>query len=141
MNPAYRTARFHCVIRESAIPATGFAIVTACNPGDRVRSDDANRRADDGLAADVDRSGWRRFRVIGASPHLRHQEPGWGVVSGSLAEAVDLGRRWEQMAIFWVEGDTLRLVDCTDAATEDLGSWSARSRFDVEPVPWTLPVG
>ncbi len=141
MNPAYRTARFHCAILESEIPAAGFAIVTACNPGDRLQPEGANRQADDGLAAELDRRGWQRFRVIGASPDLRHQEPGWGAVTRSMAEAVALGRRWGQRAVFWVEGDALWLVDCLDGTSEDLGSWSSRTRFGRVMGSWTLPLG
>lgn len=141
MNPAYRTARFHCAILESEIPAAAFAIVTACNPGDHLETDGTNRRADDGLVAELDRRGWRRFRVIGASADLRHQEPGWGALIGSLPEAVALGRRWGQRAIFWVEGDALRLVDCLDGTTEDLGRWSSRTCFGLAMGSWTLPSG
>jgi hypothetical protein len=139
MNPAHRTARFHCAIPESEIPTSAFAIVTACDPGDRPQPEGLNRRADDGLAAEIDRTGWRRFRVIGASPDLRHQEPGWGVVAGSLPDAVALGRRWGQRAIFWVEDDGLHLVDCIDGTSEDLGLWSSRTRFGLAMGPWTLP--
>jgi len=138
MNPAHRTARFWCTIPAGEVPDRGFAIVTACNPADRPTDDEANRRADAALAVELDRLGWRRFRVIGGSPDGAHQEPGWGVDCGSLADALGLGRRWDQVAIFWVEHDELLLAGCHDGSVEALGPWSLRTRFDQPLGPWRL---
>lgn len=138
MNPAYRTARFQCALGPGDIRHPRFAIVTACDPGDRVRSDEANRQADAGLLEDLDRHGWWRFRVIGGSPDFRHQEPGWGVATASLEQAIALGRRWGQAAVFWVEHDALSLVDCANGDAEALGSWSARTRFHQALGPWRV---
>jgi len=138
MNPAYRTARFRCAIGPDEIPATAFAIITACDPLDQVRSDEANRRADAGLRADLELRGWWHFRVIGGSPDFQHQEPGWGAVTGSLDQAIALGRRWAQAAVFWVENDVLNLVDCASGSVEPLGSWSARTRFRQDIGPWRV---
>jgi len=87
MNPAYRTAVFQCAIGIQDIQHPCFAIVTACNPNDRVCSDAENRLADDAMVEELDRMGWWRFRVIGGSPDFCHQEPGWGVATGSMTEA------------------------------------------------------
>lgn len=139
MNPAYRTARFCCAIAPRDLHRfPRFAIVTACNPGDRLCSEAENQEADQGLVADLDRLGWPRFRLIGGSPDFRHQEPGWGVATGSMAEAVALGRRWGQAAVFWVEGDALSLVDCRDGSAEPLGSWCARTGFGKTLGPWRV---
>jgi hypothetical protein len=138
MNPAHRTARFWCAIPAVEVPDRGLAIVTACNPHDRPTDDETNRRADAALAAELDRLGWRRFRVIGGSPDGAHQEPGWGVDCGSMAAAIDLGRRWGQVAVFWVEQEALHLVDCHDGSVEALGSWSGRTRFDLPPGSWRI---
>lgn len=138
MNPAHRSSRFWCALRAEDLPVPSFAIVTACNPGDRLQSDSMNRQADGALAAECDQRGWARFRVVGASADLRHQEPGWGVSCGSLDQAVALGRRWGQVAIFWIENDALLLVDCEDHQSETLGSWSARTRFGQSLGPWRL---
>jgi hypothetical protein len=138
MNPAYRTARFWCAIGPGEVPAPCFGIVTACDPADRPLGDDANRDADAGLAHEVDRLGWRRFRVVGASPDLVHQEPGWGVVPGSLAVLLDLGFRWGQAAVFWVDRDELFLADCREGTIERLGCWSERTRFGQALGPWRV---
>ena len=133
MNAAYRTAVFQCAIGIQDIQHPCFAIVTACNPNDRVCSDAENRLADDAMVEELDRMGWWRFRVIGGSPDFCHQEPGWGVATGSIAEAITLGRRWGQAAVFWVEDDSLNLVDCRDGCREALGCWTQRTRF-LQPI-------
>ena len=133
MNPAYREAVFRCGVGICDIHPHRFAIVTACNPNDCVCPEAENRRADEELARELDRMRVWHFRVIGGAPDFRHQEPGWGVAMGSMNEAVDLGRRWGQAAVFWVEDDVLHLVDCSDGGHEDLGSWSRRTRF-FQPV-------
>ena len=138
MNPAYRTVRFQCALGPEDIPAKAFGIVTACDPRDEVRSDEVNQQADAGLLADLDRRGWWRFRVIGGSPDFHHQEPGWGVATGSLLEAIALGRRWGQAAVFWVEDDALNLVDCTIGSIEALGRWSSRTRFHQPLGAWRV---
>lgn len=138
MNPAYQTARFQCSIGPEEIRCPCFAIVTACNPGDRGCSETVNQLADTGLIADLDHHGWWRFRVVGGSPDFQHQEPGWAVATGSVAEAIALGRRWGQAAVFWVDHDALCLVDCHDGKTEALGSWMARTRFNQPLGPWRV---
>ena len=133
MNPAYRTAVFRCAIGINDIRHPRFAIVTACNPRDRVCSDAENRLADEAMLKELDAKGCWRFRVIGGSPDFQHQEPGWGVATDSMNEAAALGRRWEQAAVFWVDHDALHLVDCSDGGYETLGSWSQRTRF-LQPI-------
>ncbi len=138
MNPLYRTAHFQCAIGPEEIRHDCFAIVTACDPGDRGCSETTNQQADRGLVADLDRHGWCRFRVVGGSPDFQHQEPGWAVATGSVAEALALGRRWGQAAVFWVDHDALSLVDCNDGKAEALGSWMARTRFNQPLGPWRV---
>lgn len=141
MNPAHRSARFLCAVGAEEIPVRRFAIVTACNPGDRSLPDSNNQAADEALTGELDRLGCFRFRVVGASPDLAHQEPGWGVAMDSSEAAVTLGRRWGQMAIYWVDHDALSLVACEDGRSEDLGRWSARTLFRQAMGPWHVDSG
>lgn len=138
MNPAYRNVRFQCAIRLEEIIHPCFTIVTACNPGDQVCSETVNQQADKGLVADLNYHGWWRFRVVGGSPDFQHQEPGWAVATGSATEAIALGRRWGQVAFFWVDLDSLSLVSCRDGDAEALGSWRARTRFHQPLGPWRV---
>ena len=138
MNSAFRTARFQCSIRPEEIIHPCIAIVTACNPGDQVCSETVNQQADRRLVADLDYHGWWRFRVVGGSPDFQHQEPGWAVATDSVVEAIALGRRWGQVAFFWVDQDSLSLVSCHDGNAEALGSWRARTRFDQPLGPWCV---
>jgi hypothetical protein len=50
-----------------------------------------------------------------------------------MTEAIALGRRWGQAAVFWVEDDCLNLVDCRDGCGEALGCWTQRTRF-LQPI-------
>lgn len=141
MNPAHRSALFWCAVAAERIPVRRFAIVTACNPGDRRLPDSTNQAADEALARELDGLGRLRFRVVGASPDLAHQEPGWGVAMDSPEAAVTLGRRWGQMAVFWVDDDALSLVSCEDGRSEVLGRWSARTVFQQTLGPWRVDGG
>ncbi len=96
---------------DADIPPDGFprrwAIVTAHARTGTVRPFLEDACADTALAAEIDRLGLRRWRVTGRSDSGDHAEPGWGV-DCDAARARDLGRQFDQAAIFWVvDGDLL----------------------------------
>ena len=64
------------------------------------------------------------FPVTGGSADFVHAEPGFGIALNTRAEAVALGRRWRQEAVFWVEDGEVELVPCGDGKTSVVGAWS-----------------
>jgi hypothetical protein len=97
-----------------------FAIITAHDPEGRAASLADNAAADARLEADLRAAGFRLHRLTGGSADGVHLEPGWGVPIG-LPVAVEFGRRYRQVAIFYVRAGALSLVDCEDGSSEDLG--------------------
>jgi hypothetical protein len=60
----------------------------------------------------------------------RDREPGWAIEMGFEA-ACDLGRRFQQDAIFWVSGNRVRVAKCaSDLQSAAGGPFS--DRFEIE---------
>ena len=111
------------VFRYARLPAdwpTDFAIITAYDPEGRAASPADNAVADARLEADLRAAGFCPHRITGGSADGVHLEPGWGVPIG-LPMAVEFGRRYRQVAIFYVRAGALSLVDCENRSSEDLG--------------------
>jgi hypothetical protein len=111
------------VFRGEPLPTdwpTDFAIITANDPEGRAASPVDNAVADARLEAELRDAGFRLHRITGGSADGVHLEPGWGVPIG-LPRAVECGRRYRQLAVFYVRAGALTLVDCEDGSSEDLG--------------------
>jgi hypothetical protein len=66
------------------------------------------------------------FRATGGSGDMKHSEPGYGCVV-DLETATVLGTTWQQDAVFWIVGDDLNLVSCSEAdSMVELGSFRER---------------
>ncbi|MFM7242379.1 MAG: DUF3293 domain-containing protein [Opitutia bacterium] len=123
MDPALRQLYRQAVFRGEPFPAdwpTDFAIITAYDPEGRVVAPTDNLAADARLRAELGAGGHRTHRVTGGSADGRHQEPGWAAPIG-LPGAVELGKRYRQLAVFYVRAGELSLIDCADGSSEDLG--------------------
>ena len=123
MDPQQRDLFKQAVFRGEPLPAdwpADFAVVTAYDPegGSALPAD--NVAADAMLKAELQTAGFRLHRIVGGSADGIHLEPGWGVPIG-LPGAVEFGRRYRQVAIFYVRAGALTLVDCEDGSSEDLG--------------------
>ena len=124
LNPLYATTVFQGVSPEDAWPAA-FAIITACDPDGKKTDFAVNQSADLQLAADLRLIGCRHWRVTGGSPDFAHAEPGYAAEM-PLTEALHLGRKYRQEAIFWIERDELSIVGCGSELKQEVGSWSER---------------
>jgi len=122
--PEYFSTVFLLDGQPPALPDS-FAIITAWNPMDRATSDAANHKEDEALRTILADLQTPHFRAAGCSPDLSHREPGWAVAIDKPA-AIELGKRFQQRAIWWIEGDNLLLIPCDGATAEDLGSFAAR---------------
>jgi hypothetical protein len=123
MDPQQRDLFKQAVFRGAPLPAdwpADFAIITAYDPDGRSAPPEVNRAADESLEAELRAAGHRLHRITGGSADGVHLEPGWGVPIG-LPGAVEYGRRYRQLAVFYIQGGGLKLVDCADGSVEDLG--------------------
>jgi hypothetical protein len=84
-----------------------------------------NELADHALRRELEELGLALFRATGCSPDLSHREPGWAVVI-SKVEAIALGRRHRQLAVWRIKDDALILIDCATAKEERIARFSER---------------
>ena len=123
MTPEQRAQFKQAVFRCAPLPAdwpADFAIITAYDPDGLPTTSELNLAADESLEAELRAAGHRLHRITGGSADGVHLEPGWGVPIG-LPGAVEYGRRYRQLAVFYVRGGGVCLVDCADGSSEDLG--------------------
>src|SRR5436190_3361522 len=113
MNPEYKRTRFMACPPPGGLPDR-FGVVTACNPNGGVVDEAQNVTATATLRRQLEDTNWTFFLVTGCSPDLAHQEPGFGVACQSSDEVVELGRAWQQEAVFWVEYGVVHLVPCAE---------------------------
>lgn len=124
MNPVYFETHFQRYELWSDWPEA-FAIITAYATTGQQWSDEQNQAADQKLEAGLrHQSRWMR-RLTGYSPRTLHAEPGWAVELDFLS-ACDIGRRFKQDALYYVEGDTLWVGDCAALTREVVGSFRDR---------------
>ena len=110
MNPAYFETHFRRHENWNDWPAA-FAIITAYATTGERWSAEKNEAADRELQAVLrDQTGWVR-RLTGYSPSTHHAEPGWAA-EVDFEIACDIGRRFHQDAIYYVNGDTLAVNSC-----------------------------
>ncbi len=107
-----------------------FAMITAWNPMDHGKSREENQRADEALRRSLELRQLPYIRITGCSPDLSHREPGWGVPMGK-EDALKLAKRFNQRAIWWVEGDDLSLVGCSGGGEMRVDSFRSR----IRPLP------
>ena len=85
--------------------AQEFAVLTAFNPrGKDIGEDENNRRLKE-LEAELDSSGDSFVRVDACSPDRSHCECSVAMQT-SFERAIDIAKRWEQIAIFWWDGSS-----------------------------------
>ena len=107
-------------------------VPTAWNPGSLPRTADANAAAEQALAAEL-RTG--RLPVLpaeGLGPDTGWCERGAAVVGMDLAEAVELGVRYGQRALYRLDGSGAEVVGCLERGRALWRPW--RSRWETREV-------
>jgi hypothetical protein len=129
LHPAYFKVHFRGPWPDRSHPDE-FAIVTAYATTGETWPDERNRAADLELENELRGTGaWMR-RITGYDPATGHAEPGWAVEIG-FEEAVDVGLRFQQDAIFWVSGNRVWVAKCgPDGERSEVGLFS--DRFEME---------
>jgi len=88
-----------------------FAIITAHATTGEAWPAAENQAADQKLKQEIETAGWWHVRVTGFSPTSDHSEPGWAIDT-SMDKACDLGLRYRQDAIYYVNDDCLYVISC-----------------------------
>jgi len=124
MPDEYLTTVFLLGVRPVPLPRM-FAIITGWNPMDRPTTAAENLREDEALRRTLELKALPYFRATGCSPDRSHREPGWGVEMPK-ADAIALGRRFGQRAIWWIENGYLSLIHCADEEELPIGKFDLR---------------
>jgi hypothetical protein len=120
----YQQTQF--LLTQTFSPLLSFAIVTAHNPRGQILSSCQNRLLDKQLQRHILRLERPYRALIGSSLDRRHMEKSWAIPIDKLA-AVELGRVFNQNAIYYIEEDKLQLVSCLLNYSElALGHFSTR---------------
>ncbi|MGK2962873.1 MAG: DUF3293 domain-containing protein [Gemmatimonadaceae bacterium] len=82
-----------------------FSILTAFNPRGIDISPEENDRRMAELERELESSGDELLRVDACSPDRSHCECSVAL-KGEMGRALEIARRWEQIAIFWWDGST-----------------------------------
>jgi uncharacterized protein DUF3293 len=82
-----------------------FGVLTAYNPRGENIPDEENRLRSTQLEAELESSGERFVRVEACSPDKSHCEPSVALAA-SLERSVKFAGRYEQVAVFWFDGDS-----------------------------------
>jgi hypothetical protein len=90
-----------------------IAVITAHNPGGQPADEETNAAAQRDLAVELDRRGLQWWRAEGADPSWTHVEESVAVPGLGLPEAIELGARFGQEAIFLLTPTSLTVGDCT----------------------------
>ena len=105
-----------------------FAVLTACNPcSSGERKDDASATVR--LRKRLSRRGHKRYRITGSSPDWNHQEVSFAAWNLSLDEAMEIGREFQQNAIFWVHEGRIEVASCENGERKFVGMWEERFRL------------
>jgi hypothetical protein len=132
---------FSSTVFRATPPGSGwpkrFAIITACNEEGHQDADDANQSRTAELQQALQKAGIGHFHAIGSSPDMGHHEHGFGCEIQNLVDALELGRQFKQVAVFWIENDVLELVYDESRHRYKLGSWSARIKGPADAIEGT----
>jgi hypothetical protein len=90
-----------------------IAVITAYNPGGVVADAVDNERAQQALEDELARMGVPFWPAAGASPDWRHVEPSVAVPGLAEPDALALGARYGQEAIFMLTPVSRKVIDCT----------------------------
>ena len=128
MYPRIRAEYFDTVF-QTQIPGSNwparFAVITAWNPEGEKQNNSTNEACHSLLLSHCASLGISHWNVTGCSPELQHREPGIGIES-TLSDAISIGRKFGQEAIYWVEDGHLLLVSCQFNVEVPLGDWESR---------------
>ncbi|MCA1897840.1 DUF3293 domain-containing protein [Shewanella putrefaciens] len=96
-----------------------FAVITAHNPASKRFSPSKNRLLDRQLLRDIESLSSPYRALVGAAPDLSYMEKSWAVFIDRTM-ALQLGKKFNQYAIYMVEQGCVSLVPCTLAGYDEV---------------------
>lgn len=77
-------------------------VITAWNPGDERPSSEINEARNEQLRKEISSRGLEVLEALGSDPKSSHAEKSWAVVGMTDETAIELGRKYGQVAVFLI---------------------------------------
>jgi hypothetical protein len=87
-------------------------VITAWNPGDERPSQETNDAQNDLLRADMLALGVQPLEALGSDLSSEHSEKSWAAVGMTDGQAIELGKKYEQVAVFRINGSRQTVLGC-----------------------------
>ncbi len=87
-------------------------VITAWNPGDARPSFEINEARNQQLRADISAIGLEALEALGSDPNSPHAEKSWAVVGMTDDTAIELGKKYGQVAIFRITATLQSVLGC-----------------------------
>jgi hypothetical protein len=107
-----------------------IAVITAHNPYGRVISPEENEKAQGNLEAELTSQGREWWPAAGGDPTWTHVEQSVAVPGMNEAEALELGARYGQEAIFIITPASRKVIDCVSGRRSITG-WVIADEADL----------
>ncbi|MGL4939742.1 DUF3293 domain-containing protein [Shewanella sp.] len=107
------------LLTQALSPGLSFAIITAHNPASGMLAPSQNRLRDRQLLHDIELLARPYRALVGAAADLSYMEKSWAVCVDKAC-ALQLGKKFNQYAIYMVEQGEVTLVPCTLAGYDEV---------------------
>ncbi len=87
-------------------------VITAWNPGDERPELEINESQNEKLRIDITKLGFDSIHALGSDPNSDHAEKSWAVIGLSNEEAIHLGKKYGQVAIFLITESQQSVLGC-----------------------------
>ena len=87
-------------------------VITAWNPGDERPSSEVNDTQNNQLLADISAMGIEALEALGSDPNSTHAEKSWAVIGLTDKAAIELGKKYGQVAVFRITESQQSVLGC-----------------------------
>ena len=87
-------------------------VITAWNPGDERPSSEVNDAQNKQLHADISAMGLESLEALGRDPNSPHAEKSWAVIGLTDKNAIELGKKYGQVAVFRITESRQSVLGC-----------------------------
>ena len=87
-------------------------VITAWNPGDERPSSEVNDTQNNQLLADISAMGFEALEALGSDSNSTHAEKSWAVIGLTDKAAIELGKKYGQVAVFLITESQQSVLGC-----------------------------
>ena len=87
-------------------------VITAWNPGDERPSSEVNDTQNNQLLADISAMGFEALEALGSDSNSTHAEKSWAVIGLTDKAAIELGKKYGQVAVFRITESQQSVLGC-----------------------------